>query len=107
MLDIYKIKDEDTVDNYPVESEYVGSFSLEEFKELDELTQYAKKNSLVFHFFSDFRLTVQQVKDMIRFWDENNGLFSSSDIKKNAYDKLRRFFQESMNSGTGIIAFCD
>lgn len=52
MLDFY-YHFEDTIPEYPIEENYLGSFKLEEFARLKDFSEFLKSKNLSLSFFND------------------------------------------------------
>ena len=110
MLDLYKISDHIDGVGVPVESDYLDGFTLEEFKEFEEVVAFARANDIALEFFSDFRLTATQVRTVLSFIEKNRSRLmeeTASSIRKSVYDRLEMVLRTCAGLDTGMTAFCD
>lgn len=106
MLDVYYITDEEGLPKEPSEKNYLGSFSLDHFKAIEELSEYAKTLGLSIHFFEDFRVQSQLLPKLIDFIDKklNAELLK---IEEDAYSRMHAVLSTALEKQKGIVAFCD
>lgn len=106
MLDVYYITNEEGLPKEPNEKNYLGSFSLDHFKAIEEFSEYAKTLGLSIHFFEDFRIQSEQLLKLIDFIDKklNTRLPKTEEA---AYSRMYAVLSTALEKQKGIIAFCD
>lgn len=108
MLDFYYLPDCDSDMEYPDESKYLGSLTLQDYKCMDNLLSFINKNGLTFDFFSDFRVSSQNT--YIIFDYLSNSVIDDINIKndeKLVYEKLIEFFRIAKMNNSGLMCFSD
>lgn len=106
MIDLYLITDKENTPEYPNEKNYLGSFSLDHFKAIEELSEYAKTLGLSIYFFEDFRIQSVQLPKLIDFIDKKLNA-ELSKIEEDAYSRMHTVLSTALEKQKGIVAFCD
>lgn len=102
MLDFYRDVENKGIDYYPIEENYVGSFELEEFKSLFQLSEFAKKNGISFHFFEDMILSKDEIRILKK---ECTNLKPINRTEELALVKFLDILNAS--EGYSLVAYCD
>jgi hypothetical protein len=107
MLDFYYTTD-DFVAEDPTEENFASGFTLDDFRTLSKLLNFAKERGIYIAFFDDYILTKPEI---ITLNDELSKLFleykNPQKLKGTAYGKFKVIFDEAIKKNMNLVAYCD
>lgn len=107
MLDFYILNFDEPTPKLPNEKNYIGSFTLEHFKFLTQLTKYSNKLGLRLHFFEDFRVTKNQIEKLLDFINIHLKNKKIEPIEEGVYCRMYAVLNNAKNLNKELFAFCD
>jgi hypothetical protein len=108
MLDIYYIEScLSEIPDTPDESKHLGSIELNQHKLLEPLFKKCEQKNINFPYFEDSLLTLKEVEEMWRIFNENSQLMETSQIGKEAYKQLKEILLFAIHKRVGLVSYCD
>jgi hypothetical protein len=89
MLDIYYIEDNSSkIPDSPDEKNYLNSMDIAQHRCLENVLKKCADKGIVFSFFDDSLLNLNDVEKMLTIFKSNKNLFENNERNKESYDLM-------------------